>query len=381
MLIITGGFIYKRHASFNKPYFYISLAWFLIPLLTGYFYSVYFSSVLQFSILIFTFPFLLFLLFSNLPNFNPALKSAIILILCSLSIFTLIYDRKYYDEGYIALFKQNVKNIKQAKQDYGDEVLTFLDGFKDVSEHYLTKESNSNLNWLFDFNSSKEFVSFIENNPRKKLALACISSIPPEYIPLILNFYPVVLEKKDYFGGSYYLFSITGKEKKQIQRTISFNDFENDYPVWNEINKNNITDSIPVSGPFSYLINSEQEWGPSFSFDLKDHIKHRNDFLDISVKILPMENLEEILLVSVLESMGKTIEWRGTPINQNEFKIQGDWIKTFQSVKLSDITYIPNDTRVKVFIWNKSKNKFLMDDFEIKVREGNPLLYGIFEEH
>ncbi|MCD4678198.1 MAG: glycosyltransferase family 39 protein, partial [Desulfobacula sp.] len=71
IVFLTGFFTKKVN---NKPinkFRLISLIWFVVPLLTGYLYSILADPVLQFSILIFSFPFGVLFIFSFTGDLKP----------------------------------------------------------------------------------------------------------------------------------------------------------------------------------------------------------------------------------------------------------------------------------------------------------------------
>jgi hypothetical protein len=55
-------------------------------------------------------------------------------------------------------------------------------------------------------------------------------------------------------------------------------------------------------------------------------------------------------------------------------------VQVYHSVKLSDINLDHKNLHLKTFIWNKGKESFLIDNFTIEVRKGNPVIYGLTEK-
>lgn len=85
----------------------------------------------------------------------------------------------------------------------------------------------------------------------------------------------------------------------------------------------------------------------------------------------------------LLAKMGKRV-LRPGGTEFNEFILpqadSSDWTIVHHSIKLSDI-YLNHDNIVlKTYIWNKSRKNFVIKDFEIKLRKGNPIIYGLYEK-
>ena len=145
-------------------------------------------------------------------------------------------------------------------------------------------------------------------------------------------------------------------------------------------NNNKISFSESLFQGNSYYVEKDVEWGPKFSILLEDLSLSRNDFIDISVKIkYPIKANASAVLVSTLDSGNENFHWSGT-----EFKsfvsindIATKWHTIHHSIKLSDINLNYNNIKLNVYIWNKGKEHFLIDDFTIKPRTGNPIIYGL----
>ena len=129
-------------------------------------------------------------------------------------------------------------------------------------------------------------------------------------------------------------------------------------------------------------MNNEIEWGPTFSCPLNEIINNKNNFIDISAKVKAKEDIDEVILVASLESNGKNLYWGGTEfrefiLTQHE---NSDWITVHHSIKLSDIYLKHNDILLKIFIWNKNRKHFIIEDIKICLRNGNPIIYGLNEK-
>jgi len=351
--------------------------WFILPIITGYFYSKYVSAVLQFSVLIFSFPYLFFILFGHIRNQSPRINLLIVgLILCA-NICSLTFGRKHYDLFYNSPYEHIVSDLQKISNS-NDNIAAIIDSDREITDYYLKREKiNNNFTWFDSFDGLNGLINFLEyqSNCKNKLYLGCISSNNPLTIPVIQDYFPSIVEQRNYAGGTTYLFS------KNIQpvsdKIADILDFESEpSKSWSPLSEKYLCDSLSFSGSYSYLIDSLTEWSPSFSVYLKEIISNKNNFIDISIKVKCNINPEETLLVAALESKKGTIHWSGTSFG--DFYKNNKWFIVHHSVKLSDIRY--KNPQLKVYIWNKGKNHLYIDDIEIKVRKGNPVIYGLIEK-
>jgi len=49
-------------------------------------------------------------------------------------------------------------------------------------------------------------------------------------------------------------------------------------------------------------------------------------------------------------------------------------------LKMQDVHLDVPDLLIKVYIWNKGRKRFYMDDFTIKTFKGNPIIYGLMQK-
>lgn len=225
-------------------------------------------------------------------------------------------------------------------------------------------------------------ISFLEENSNySKLYFGCVSSNNPISIPIIQDYYPTIEWQRNYVGGTTYLFS---KNRPSIKvNPIEKLDFENgSSKLWSSIDLTKITDSISFSGEKSYMIDKDTEWGPTFSENLNKIILNENNFLDISVKAKAIDCIDDVVLVASLETDDKNIYWGGTDFSRFVMpnQIDNNWITIYHSIKLSDANLNYENIKLKVYVWNKGKKNFVIDDFEINIRTGNPVIYGLNEK-
>jgi hypothetical protein len=88
-----------------------------------------------------------------------------------------------------------------------------------------------------------------------------------------------------------------------------------------------------------------------------------------------------MLLVASLETRGGTVHWSSTPASRFvPCSLSGDpWFTVHHVLKLSDMQLHHPGLVFKVYPWNRGGDTFLLDDFRITLRKGNPVIYGLTE--
>jgi hypothetical protein len=380
ILIAITGIIYWKERKIKYQFILISVIWFLTPFLIGYFYSIYYNPVLQYSVLIFSFPFLFFFMFAFLKEQSARVNLLLVILISLVNISTLIFQRKHYDLMYKSIFEHAVLDFKQNNCDTSTTIF-LVDSEKKRTDYFVRKHR---IRGKFIYISEKphsELKQLLEKEKKRKqkLYLGCLSSIHPNVVPLIQDYFPTIEIQNNYFGGTTYVFS---KEKNKTIQYIDFLDFNS--PIssnWTSIEKNKIINSTSSPNQTTYHLTKDVEWGPTFAIPLMRKIKNKNNFIDISVEAKSEDSLSGIVLVASLESNGKSIYWGGTDFSElNQIESNSNEMQRFHhSIKLSDIYLNHTNLELKIYIWNKNKRDFFIDNFNIVLREGNPFVYGLID--
>jgi hypothetical protein len=350
--VTTGLILYGliKRGTINYKFFVVAILWFFLPFLIGFFYSKYVNAVLQYSVLIFSFPFLFFFLFGHIKLQKTAMNFIIVAIILTTNIFALVKSQQHYTLFYQSPYQKIIENHEEAQRDFGKTV-SIIDSHRKISQYYLSKTSNcSSFTWFDTFADEKEWVSFVKEQSEKAdyLYLGAISSNHPATVPIIQEYFPCMVWQNNYQSATTYLFSKARNE-----------------------NSNIIYKHEEIC-----LIDSLTEYASSFSKPLLDIISNPNNFIDISVRVFVPEEYEDIILVSSLETNHRVIYWSGAPFNKFiSADDVGNWVTIHHSLKLSDLYLQYKDIAIKVYIWNKGRQNFLIDNFSIYLRTGNPIIY------
>lgn len=381
--IVLFGILSFEKKTVNYKFIILSFIWFILPFLIGFFYSRYVNAVIQFSVLIFSFPFLFFVMFGFMKRQNIKINLILVLVVLFTNTVTLIYGRKHYEIFYNSVYK-GILTDHQSFNNKHENLVSVIDSHQKITDYYISKYDYDN-DFIFyaeSFQEIRDLKHFLESNSKthNKLYFGGLSSVHPNVVPLIQEFFPTLEIQNNYFGGTTYLFS---KSDALANETISNLDFASDISEnWSSIDSSEIISKSGATGRKQYSMKSDVEWGPLFSIPLNDVIRNRNNFIDISVDAQLNAFLEGIIIVASLETNNEIIHWGGTdfsdfylPNGNNNY-----WQRFHHSVKLTDIHLNRSNIILKVYLWNKNGNDFMIDNIRISLREGNPIIYGLIEK-
>ncbi|MFA7051350.1 MAG: glycosyltransferase family 39 protein, partial [Bacilli bacterium] len=313
LLVVLFGLRDFRKNDAKARLIILSFVWFILPFLVGFFYSRYVNAVLQFSVLIFSFPLLFFVLFGYMKEKAAKVNLLLVTLILSTCTLTLIFSRKHYSLFFNSVYSQVLTDCECFKKER-DSTIFIIESHPKISDYYLTK-LDIDTSGIDFFNKSldiKELKKFLvqEHKNHNNLFLGCLSSIQPNIVPLIKDYYPTIEAQKNYFGGTTYLFS---KDENKTEKTISYVSFDEAISDnWTSIDTMRIISLKGQEGNNGYFIFSENEWGPTLTLPLKDVILNKNNFIDISVDAKSTESFGDVVLVASLETESEAIYWSGT---------------------------------------------------------------------
>ncbi len=367
---IAGIWLQRGPGLHRSKFFYISLTWFILPILIGFFYSRYVNAVLQYSGLIFTFPFFLFLVFGNLPDFQKPVKYLAVPLISLILILTLIFGRQYYSLFYQSRFKHLILDTEQTINQYGaDNCLVIMDSHKKISDYYYDALDIRFDHFHYDdFTHRNNFIELLKKTRKDYLSLAVDSRTDLALPGIVMQYFPNMILKKDYFGGNYYLFSKKGSSMKGALLFTSGDGLNGMEPGWSAIIDSLLLDSAGIDGSSAYLMTGGQEFSPTFSFPLQDLVNQKNDMIDVSVNIRNKDSLNQSLLVLGINGKHGQAEWTASHFYDYDSG-KGEWYTVHHTFRTTQNLRQKN-LQVNVYIWNRDKINFACDDFFVRSRKG-----------
>ena len=338
----------------------IALLLFLIPLLIAYFYSVYVNPVLQFNVLIFSFPFLAFLLFSMIDERKDALKGILLFVLMGLMFYSLIYQRKHFQIMHQQWFELATKKAIDCKKIYGADKLAVMLRMEKPFLHYYERKYNETINNLVCVEtplSTKEFHALLENTQADYLLAAALSN---EQLLMIKEKYPYLLFVEKCFTTEIYLFSSYPSSDTISYTPLYVSEFHFDSVTTDKVEEYIIIDEFPF-----LKINDSRFTMLAVAFEYRNLDSNTNVHL-------------------ILETFykNKSVDWRS--VESKHF---------YRNSSEKQILYVPlryellfknsrkmKDVYVKVYLWNPDKTKGVLPlHASVTAYKDNEWIYGLVE--
>jgi hypothetical protein len=284
------GWVFFRPRR-NWMQWLLPLLLFAVPLLVGFFYSRHVSPVLQHSVLLFSFPFLLMFLFSGWDDSRPWFTSAGVAVVLGAGVFSTVSQRDFFGKEHFGVFRELANRAVKWQMEYGDGLLLVADvNHPSYLDRYLDRTENPGLRFhqyrVSEGDGLIRLKELMADTSRTHLAYAWSTiNQPLEVERIICEGFPVEVEAELHFNSGVRLF----RRGAPIQRVISEFTFGND-DGWQCDTARVAVDSL---GNRWFMLNSEHPYGPAFFAPIEGLSGELTVFIEAS---LP-DTLAEFLLV------------------------------------------------------------------------------------
>lgn len=387
-VFIASLFLYNQRLRESNKFRLLAFLWFTITFLTGYFYSVYVNALLQYSVLIFVFPFLVIFVFSVFRDVRGWIKVLIVLLFGSVAIYTLIYERKHYEMMYESAYEQIPLTANDiVKSNPEKKVASVIFEPEKIREYSIKKFGIDDRQFFYPDTTTSfiEFRNFIQQQEADLVVLGWVNNPVYEYKLIVEEKYPYVLLKKDWFKGQLFLYA---KNKPEDPNYISsdpalfssintFDSFTPDWaavPLYYQLEKG-------VAYPADRILTLNKGFGfsPEFNAKLDEITTSQMNEILISVDTYMPTIIANPAIICEFSVKGKMVSWRAA--NVIEFiDAPMKRLKAHLVVKLADKHLTNPETKVEVYFWNRNLEYIYIDNFRVEVREGNPVIYGLFNK-
>ena len=359
----------------------LAFLWFVLPMLTGFVYSHLVDPVLQYSVLIFSFPFLLLFLFGHLKETGMKAKIICISIVLTVNILTLVYDRDHYTIFYTSPYEEIPQQHHHFAQEYGDELTSVLITSRNITRHYAAERGLDTSFYYYDsFHNPSEFNKFLEEQDSDYLYFGTLPHEDLTPYPVIREHYPYLVYRKNLWKGDIRLYSRL--PDSSINDTVYHSGFdfeENALGGWQEVDAQLLVDTMAYSGERSLHIGEDMEFTPGFNKTAGKAGISRFNRIEFSAVAMFPESVSDVYMVLSVEKNGQLHKWRAVAFEDFIGGSKDEWKKGWHALWLNGPLSDPESYIIKAHIWNKGGQKFLLDDLQLTIRKGNPMVYSLTE--
>ena len=356
--ILFSSKISKNQWDRNKIKIGTALLLFAAPFAAGYIYSLYVAPVIQYSVLIFSYPFLLLAAVSFIESTINTKKIVSVFLILAVMTYSLIVTREHYKLLSLQWYEKSVSKTIATMQKYGEnDVDCLLNMETPFLAYYEEKHGIYLNNRLFSDNPCDDFA-FMQKLESLQSNYLVVAGLTDFRLEIVKRYYPVLLEYIPCFTSEIYVFAKEGTSIEGMQKikTETYN-FESHLPDENEfILLKDCNLSEIASSRFTKIL---------LTFDY-----------------LCSDSTADYALVLETSYKGTTTDWRC--VKPDGFFIKnGDLCRAFLPLRYELL--VKNTQRIphynlKIFLWNINKSDNINPvKCSLSIYNGNPYIYGLVE--
>lgn len=191
----------------------ISFLLFLLPILVGYLYSIFVDSVLQYSVLIFSFPFLILFVCSFINEKLTAPKSVFIFVLMAVMIYGLVVVREHYTVMQRQWFEISYRKMLDYRKEKGDNNVACALSMSPRALKYYNAKYETDINNINVYKECYDYC-FEEKLQERKENYLVAGGLEDVELRIVQEYYPYLIDYLPCFTSEIYVFSKTPTEAK-----------------------------------------------------------------------------------------------------------------------------------------------------------------------
>ncbi len=355
------------------------LLWGLLPLLIGIAYSLYRAPVIQYSMLLFSFPYILFALFAGLRGVTRPTAIAIPGILALFAIHSLVFQRHHYDLFYASKYETMVQRGVAALREYGSaKTLILFDAPEPQIQFYRKAlglaEENFPYVQLRGGMDPAQLDSLLQLSQGKVIVLGIANGAQGEHAGRIQARFPYLWERRDLPEGQVMVFadrpgSTTIKDRTLIAeaspqtRTAAAWDIHGDLPV--------VRDSTGRATAWDF---TGRTFGVACRLDLTREMIDPRDLFEVVVDVDAPDIITDLGVILELVIGDSSVLYRSSEMS--DFK-RGGRNHLVVAAARADVLRGPHGVRMAAYVYNRSNAAVRIERIRIYRRDANPVQYGL----
>ncbi|MDZ7848615.1 MAG: glycosyltransferase family 39 protein [Owenweeksia sp.] len=332
-------------------FFIMGFSWFVTTVLIAYLYSVKVAPVLQYSLLIFTFPFALLLAFAGAQFQKKWILVTLCLLLLGTGTLSLVFGRKHYQIHYENAYEESFQYIQKNKDQYPD-ALVWLTGRADINQVYLEKYNLDQLSptMITDTTGLALLLKELKRSNARHIFLSANQASNPALVAMAKYYFPRQVFHGRYRNGEFFHFSTDGQPTHHFySRSEKIPgcrlNATTEYACVHDVNSVTNTSGIDSDG-----------------------------YLDVVAEVISDKPLQAAELSLAVYRADTIAFWRSVPLESFYPLDSSLTYPAFLGSPLYLFELQPGD-RVRCLIWNRAGEHFKVKEMTLHFRPANPVLY------
>ena len=352
-VVIVLPFILQKPEKRQRPIRWAAIAWFVIIFALAFVYSLLHEPIIQYSTLIFCFPFLVLMALSFHKNNSMTIVQTSIAVLAILFIgaSSLITNRQHYDLMYHQGYDQIAQRMQQDNDSIDDIRFATATIKKQFAEFYQSQtEVTERVIFDEDDNTVADFRQWLEAEDSDKLGFAWTDYVHPAWETQAVASYPWQLHSDTWFTSRYYTLS-----------------------------KDSVPGATRVLHPLteSYYVFHQTEWGTPHRIYC-DSLDPQTDLVGVIATIQNNDTVRGCIVVMEVHDAetDSLLLWFGG--DGSDLLLPGTH-HIVNAVRFDESQFPVKGKTIKTYLWNQQRGTIVAKRFDYYTTQHNPRLTGLYE--
>lgn len=341
------------------------LAWFLLPFLIAYFYSILVDPVLQHPVLIFSFPFLIMLLFIAAGNEFGRFQQWVLAVFLIGGILSTVAVNRYYSSQHFGEFRDIARKSCEADKKYGADKISRVAIVNSpfYLDYYFGQTDCHTKFDIYDIRSAadmQDLAKLVRGSEKPYFLYAWTKPSPEGVEDIIQSKYPSVIQSIHY--GTLSAFTLFGKQQgNEFESGLDLQLVSADSLYSSPANSTNATGV--ENSPISVQLDSLTEY--SMAIEKKMDIYSSSDAYRIvaTVDLKTLNIPSGAFFVISLEKEGKSLFWKASQADY--FVDSGEKVAIRNSCDLRGLLF--KGATMKIYVWNKAKGRLELNNMKLRI--------------
>ena len=351
-LLIVLPFILQKPEKRRKPIRWAPVAWFIIVFALAFVYSLLREPIIQYSTMLFCYPFLVLAALSfHRNNSMTKIETAIaVLAILFIGAMTLITNRQHYDLMYHQGYDQIALRMQQDQEDLqGIRFVTFTESAK-VPEYYQAQAGIKDRT-IFDYEDNLgDFRHWLQRNDSPMLGFGWTDYGDPAWEAQAVAYYPWLVHEDTWFTSRYMTLS-----RDSVAGATSLL-----HPLSEQ--------------PFAF---TNMEWGKPLFLD-GDSLDPHTDLLGAAATIRTNDTIQQCILVMEVrdKATDSVLLWHG---GNDQGALLPGTNHLVNAIRFDEKRFPPQGKTIKIFLWDQQKGTMIAERIDYYCTRFNRRLTGLYE--
>jgi 4-amino-4-deoxy-L-arabinose transferase-like glycosyltransferase len=373
LLLIIIGFILIKEFSVNRKTI-VLLGLFFVNYVLIYTYSVTKAPIFQYSVMLFSAPCFIWAV-TGVVKLNSKWGIVAVIVVSSSLIYQSLIEKHFFSNAVLNQNGFQSKEYCKLEEKYGKGK---IESYYMASQRYFVINYELKYKRKFNYHIGEEFETiskFKEQITNSKAEYVLLGEPTEIQLEIVKEFFPNLIEHWQPLNVNCYLLAKFGSSKLERQEKVfDFSTYSSQGQYEYSLNKEKQNGEI-------YTVDSLNEFCYSAKAELKNLQLNEGNVVLAKVKVQSMESLNDVgFNYSISNGKDSTLFFGGTDIGQFYTKDSSGYYAYSEIFIGSNFKYWRGeDAKITFFIWNRSKKKFTLSDFQIETIDYWPARWSWWE--